>query len=266
MDGLQADGDTGVVRLTPEEFAQRWAQRLPLAEGQSLEGLCGRFIRGTKPEHFEMLSDEPGKRLSWVCSSQQLGALLGKTPCEAMDSIGKGPAWLAARQADGTKHMLVLFPADNGTVATWRNLWALIRETYGPEVDAALQPFRAEIEQLVTWPPPPDDESENGYAAFDPAGELRRLSRLPVAVKFDEAGYMTADRLLAAEPRTLYHARGFLDHSVGCNPRFTGTGLSPDGEVETLVPNVPLSEVAGLVRVPLTITDAEIQALQRRQR
>ena len=162
-----------------------------------------------------MLSDEPGKRLSWVCSSQQLGALLGKTACEAMVSIGFRLDWLAARQVDGTKHMLVLFPADNGTIATWHNLWGLIAQTYGPEVDAALQPFRAELEQLVTWPPPPDDDSGNGYAAFDPAGELQRLSDLPVAVKYAEPGFLTAGRLLAAEPRTLYHARGFLDHSVG---------------------------------------------------
>lgn len=253
---------SNVVRLTPQEFAERFHNRRPLPKGQSLEGLCGRFIRGTEPKHFDMLSDEPGKRLSWVCSSKQLGTLLGKSPCEAMMSIGFRVEWLAARQKDGTKHMLVVFPAENGTIATWKNLWMLIRKTYGSEVDAALRPFRAEIEQLVTWPP--DDDSGNGYAAFDPAGELQRLSDLPVAVKYEQAGFLTAERLLAADPKTLYHARGFLEHSVGCNCKFTGTGLSPDGEVETLVPCVPLSELVGLVRVPLTITDEELHALQRR--
>ena len=53
---------------------------------------------------------------------------------------------------------------------------------------------------------------------------------------------------------------------MGCNERFTGTGLSPDGEVETLVPCVPLKELVGVVRVPLAISDVEIQALQRKQK
>ena len=79
------------------------------------------------------------------------------------------------------------------------------------------------------------------------------------------AGFLTPGRFLAAEPKTLYHARGFLDHSVGCNARFTGTGLSPDGEVETLVPCVPVNELVGATTVPLTITDEEVQAFQRRQ-
>jgi hypothetical protein len=77
---------------------------------------------------------------------------------------------------------------------------------------------RAEIERLVTWPPP-DDGSGNGYARIDPAGELLRLSDLPVAAKYAQPGFLTAERFLAAAPRTLYHARGFLDHSVGNQPR-----------------------------------------------
>ena len=130
-------------------------------------------------------------------------------------------------------------------------------------MDAALKPFRSQIEQLETWSL--DDGTGSGYAAFDPAGELKRLSDLPVAEKYKHPGFLTADRFLATEPKTLYHARGFLDHTVGCNVQFTGTGLSPDGEVETLVPCIPLKEIVGLVRVPLAITDAEIQALQRKQ-
>ena len=252
----------GAVALTPAEYAERWEAREGLGPGTVLEGLCGRFIRGTRPEHFEQLSDEPGKRMSWVCSPQQLGALLGKSAAEAMFAVGFRAEWLAERLADGTKHMLVLFPAGSGAVATWGNLWAMIRQHYGHDVDAALAPFRAEIEQLVTWPP---DPSGNGYAAFDPAGVLQRLSDLPVDVKYADPGFLTAERLLAAEPRTLYHARGFLDHAVGCNPKFTGTGYSPEGQIEYLVPNVPLRDVAGLCRVELEVTLPEIEELRRRE-
>ena len=165
-----------------------------------------------------------------------------------------------ARQMDGTKHMLAVFSADNGTVATWDNIWMLVRKAYGTEVDAALKPFRSHIEQLETWSL--EDTTGNGYAAFDPAGELNRLSNLPVEEKHKHPGFLTPERFLAAEPKTLYHARGFLDHSVGCNARFTGTGLSPDGEVETLVPCVPVNELAGVPTVPLVLTDAAVQAFQ----
>jgi hypothetical protein len=57
-----------------------------------------------------------------------------------MLSIGFRAEWLAARHADGTKHMLVLFPAGSGTVATWANLWGLVRTHYGEAVGAALEP------------------------------------------------------------------------------------------------------------------------------
>lgn len=217
-------GSNTMVLLTPAEYAQRWARREPLPQDVTIEGgLCGRFIRGTRPEHFELLSDEPGKKLSWVCSPQQLGTLLGKTAAEAMFAIGFRADWMAARHADGTEHQLVLFPAGTCVVATWANLWQLIGEHFGVEVDAALDPFKRKIEQLVTWP--------GGYTAFDPTGELQRLSDLPVDIKYADPGLLTAERFLAASPRTLYHARGFLDHSIGCNPKFLGTGRSPEGEI-----------------------------------
>lgn len=248
--------------LTPSEFAAMWTKQEPLPPGVVLEGLCGRFIRGTCPEHFEMLSDEPGKRLSWVCSPSQLGALLGKSAADAMFAVGFRAEWLAARHADGTQHQLVLFPAGSGSVATWENLWRLIGEQFGEQVDAALEPFKAQIEALKTWPP---DESGNGYAAIDPAGELQRLSDLPVHVKYAHEGFLTAERFLAASPRTLYHARGFLDHAIGCNAKFLGTGFSPSGDVETLVPNVPLRDVPGVCRIELKITLPEIEALRKRE-
>jgi len=181
-----------------------------------------------------------------------------------MFAVGFRAEWLAARHADGTKHQLVIFPAGTGSMATWPNLWRLIAEQFGEHVDAALEPFKAEIEALKTWPPH-EVSSGNGYASFDPAGELQRLSDLPVHVKYAHEGFLTAERFLAASPRTLYHARGFLDHAIGCNAKFLGTGFSPSGEVETLVPNVPLRDVPGVYRIELMVTHAEIEALRKQE-
>ena len=55
------------------------------------------------------------------------------------------------------------------------------------------------------------------------------------------------------EKLTIWHARAFLEHSVSCNARFTGTGLSPDGDVEMLVRNIPLAEIEGCIKIPLDV-------------
>ena len=223
--------------LSPAQFAQRFEEKSALPHGTRLAGVCGRFTRGTRPEHFERLSDEPGKRLSWVCSAQSLGSILGKSAVEAMLAIGKRLEWLRARLDDGTEHQLLVFPETIGTVATWRNLWRLIREHFGAEVDAALEPFKAEIEAL---------ETSDGYASFDPDGTLLRVSELAVREKHADPRFLTVERFLAAHPCTLYHARGFLDHTVGCNPNFLGTGVTPHGMAEMLVPNMWAESMAAL--------------------
>ena len=99
-----------------------------------------------------------------MCSSELLAPLLGMTAVEAMAHIGFDLEWLAARLEDGTEHLLVLLPAADGQVATWDNVWSLIREHFGEKCHAALLPFREEIEAL------PD------YASFDPTGAIQRLA------------------------------------------------------------------------------------------
>ena len=50
--------------MTPEEYIERFKEQRP-AEFSVVRGVTGRFIRGTRPSDFKMLSDEPGKKLSW---------------------------------------------------------------------------------------------------------------------------------------------------------------------------------------------------------
>lgn len=103
---------------------------------------------------------------------------------------------------------------------------------------------------------------------IDPDGTIARLSDLPVAVKYDNPGFMTAGRLLAVGDagRTLYHARAFLNHTIGCNGRFTGTGLSPDGAVEMMALNTPLADIAGVLRIPLDVSAAAVGSALEEER
>ena len=170
--------------------------------------------------------------------------------------------------------MLVLFPERHGVVLTWDNLWPLIKRTYGSEVDAALRPFRQGIEELqqrmVATPNP-----EDYYHEID--SEVRvihGISELPVPEKHDHLDFMSKERLLeTVKPRrpsatccpgsnqiralTLLQARAFLDHSASCSGTSTGTGLSPDGAIEVLVPNVPLEEIDGVVKVELDVREED---------
>jgi hypothetical protein len=218
MAGVEPDN---AVPLTPAQFADLFLSRRRLPAGRSVRGLCGRFIRGTKPADFEVLSDEPGKKLSWVCSPDMLGSVLGYNPTEAMMSIGFRTPWLKARLDDGTAHQLVVFPTTaDTTVVTWAGLWGLISRAFGPEIDDALEPFKQQIEQLDT---------SNGYFAIDPEGTINRLGTLPVVEKYAHPGYLTSDRFLSTKVRTLYHARGFLDHAIGCNYRCVRRPLCCEG-------------------------------------
>ena len=118
----------------PAEYLDQFQRREPLSPNTELKGVCGRFIKGKNPEDFEILSDEPNKLLSWVCSPGMLGGLLGKTPSEALISVGMRKKRILETLKDGTSYMLVVFPEKQGTIPTW--------------VPSILEPFQDEIEAL----------------------------------------------------------------------------------------------------------------------
>ena len=261
---------TSHAPFTPAEYLDQFQQRKPLSPNTELKGVCGRFIKGKNPEDFEILSNEPNKLLSWVCSPGMLGGLLGKTPSEALISVGMRKKWLLERLKDGTSFMLVVFPEKQGTIPTWDNLWPLIGEVYGQEVSTILEPFQDEIEALqkkVLKNPNP----ENDYHEIDPEGMIQYVKDLPVVEKHAHERFMSKARLLeiaekavtaSGEKITIWHARAFLDHSVSCNAKFTGTGLSPDGDVEMLVRNVPLAEIEGCIKIPLDVRKEHFEEVE----
>ena len=107
------------------------------------DGLCGRFIRGVDEHQLSLLSDEPYKELSWVCDDELLQSVLGKGPVAAMVQVGFGLDWIRARLDDGTTQRLVVFPETaemRKTLATWDNLFGLVRECYSPTVAGILAP------------------------------------------------------------------------------------------------------------------------------
>jgi hypothetical protein len=219
-------------------------------------GMCGRFIRGVNEEQLSMLSDEPGKVLSWVCADGLLQSVLGKTPAAAMVEIGFGLDWIHARLSDGTRFRLVVFPATeetSTTMATWDNLFALVRTCYGENVAAKLAPHMPDLKCL-------------SCKCIDPAARLRHVSNLPVAEKMAHPEYMTAERFCMLRQPSLYEARAFFYHAVGCNMIFRGDGYNAEGKPEYVTQNRKLNEIPGACWMDLHVTIEEIDELLARGR
>ena len=218
---------------TPAAFLKVFADQNAEA---TVSGLCGRFIRGVNEEQLSMLSDEPGKKLSWVCNDELLQSLLGKRPVAAMVHLGFGLDWIRARLHDGTTHRLVVFRSGvetDTTLATWHNLLSLVRECYGAEMADRLEPQMAALKSTP-------------YEEIDPSGTLREISNLPVEQKFQHSEYFVAKRFLTEQiPVSLYAARAFFYHAVGCNAQFLGTGCNLDGQAEHMTPNKLLVNIPG---------------------
>lgn len=235
-------------KMDPKEYVNMFKSRKTFPAG-SVKGLCGRFIRGTRPEHFDLLSDEPGKRLSWVCDDELLFGVLGKSAAEAMIHIGRRVDWLEARLRDGTSHKLVVFPATDCKLATWDNLFEMVCETYNCDVARRLEPH---LQSLKATP----------YDEIDPDGRFPVLTQMPVLDKFDHPEFLSAERFAALEePVSLYQARGFFYCAIGCNSKFTGLGVSPDGEREFMTRNRAIADIDDHVLLDLEITEADIRVL-----
>ena len=245
-------------RASGEETARRFLDAF-LASDTSFQvsGLCGRFIRGVNEEQLAMLSDEPGKLLSWLCGEELLQSVIGKDPVAAMVQIGFGLDWIRARLDDGTKFRLVAFPASeetSTTLATWDGLWTLIRMYYGEAVADRLTPHMASLKRVT-------------YEAIDPMRRLREVSNLPVADKLSHPEYMTVERFLALEDEqvTLYQARAFFYHAVGCNMLFRGDGTNNEGKAEFVTPNRCLKDIPGAMWLDLEVSVHEINDLLARK-
>lgn len=234
------------LELNSEEYCTRFLARQRLPDNVELKGIVGRFIRGKRLSDFEYLSDDTYKKLSWVCSEELLGELLGKSNVECMIAIGKSISWLKNRLLDNTLHALVVFPSQEGTIATWEGVFSLVRLHYGEIIADKISTYESIISNGVDF-----SDLKNG-------NELRRISELPVEEKIKHPGFMSEEKFLSIESPTLEDCRGFLYHTIGCNELFCGTGKTKEGFTEMLIPNKRISDITHAVIIPINITEEEL--------
>jgi hypothetical protein len=279
---------TMTTSTVTRKFEELWNKR-PLTEIEikrekeenTFVGLYGRFIRGINGKELSKLSDGPDKLLSWVCGEDLLLSLLTtKNDAEAMYKIGFDLDWMEKKLEYGTIHRLILFSppssscsssclpnegAVHGTawkvkLATWDNIFELVSEFYGNEVHRILSPHFTQIQEIH-------------LSIIDPHGRLTFINNLSAEEASSHPEFLTKRRLLAASQRTrddgdgdgevtLYQARGFLIHSVGCNLLFRGDGMNKDGNKEFLTSNRTISEIEGAVLIGLHYTKEDVGVLR----
>ncbi|KAJ3405945.1 hypothetical protein HDU80_000444 [Chytriomyces hyalinus] len=241
-------------QLDVHAIARFFESRTRLPDDLDLPDVYGRFLRGTDEKTLSILSDEPGKKLSWVFGPETLPRIVGNSAAQAMLSLGFSKTWLLNRLRDGTRHRLVLMqsPADC-VLATWDSILRLIQIKYGDAVWGRVAPFISALKNTA-------------FDEIDVAGRLRQVAELPVHQKIVHPDFYSADKFLAIEEVTLYDVRGFFYHSIGCNYLFQGTGYALDGDSgertpEYLMPNSLLCDIPNSVLLNLDVTLEDINML-----
>jgi hypothetical protein len=84
-----------------------------------------------------------------------------------------------------------------------------------------------------------------------------------VVEKMAHPEFLIAERFLAVPEPTLYHARGFFYHALGCNVHFRGDGRTRDGSaLEWMTVNRRLEHLPSCAVVDLEVTEGDLDALQ----
>lgn len=96
----------------------------------SFTGISGRVIRGTTPENFETLTDDPKRKIVYMLDSSGLNNLIGLNGREVLDNIGYSPVDVEKYLAKGTRFKVVFFPETSVHLANWNNLLSLTSQAY----------------------------------------------------------------------------------------------------------------------------------------
>jgi nicotinamidase-related amidase len=198
----------------------------------SVSDLCGRIIRGTKPDDFKTLTDDPTRKLVMLMGSDGLAKLLGRTGYDMLVEIGYEPEYIVHKVNQGNQFKLVVFGEGGAAkLATWQNTAEVVGATY-PDVADMIRAKLGELKRTSF------DEIER-RAGFD-FSEVDKLGS-------SDPRFMTHERFRNSRG-TLVDVRAFLYFSVHLRELFSGDGYTytADGRrglMEYIVPNKPLAQL-----------------------
>lgn len=197
-----------------------------------VSGLCGRIIRGKKPEDFLTLTDDPTRKLVMLMGPDGLEKLLGKSGYEMLLAIGYEPEYLEHKVAEGNRFKLVIFPEGGAAkLATWDNVVEIVSGVY-PDVAMKLARNLAAMKSRNFA----EIEEESGFRFLD----VEKAGK-------NDPRFMTYERFRTARG-DLWEARAFLYFTVHLRELYSGDGYTYDakgnrGMMEYIVPNKPLADL-----------------------
>lgn len=221
-----------MTTATAVNTVQDYAAALRSGASATVEGLCGRIIRGKSPNDFLTLTDDPTRKIVMLVDPDGLTQMLGKTGYQMLIEVGYEPDYLDHKVAEGNQFKLVVFPEGGAAqLATWDNTIDMVCAVY-PDVAA---PIRACRQALKTR----SFESIQAEAGFN-------------FLEVEKAGdndlrFMTYERFVQSV-KTLADVRAFLYFSVHLRELYSGDGWTYDaagrrGVREYIIPNKPIAEL-----------------------
>lgn len=212
-----------------KEFAQMFGRTGVNVE---VSGLCGRIIRGKKPEDFRTLADDPNRKIVMLVDPDGLQKMIGKTGYEMLVEIGYEPDYLRHKVEEGNSFKLVVFPEGGAAKsATWDNTIDLVKEAY-PDQAAKIEKYRQSLKST------PFDEIERqaGFKFLDVEKQGNGDYRFMTYERFKQCG------------GSLIDVRLFLYFSVHLRELYSGdgwtyTGNGQRGVREYIILNKPINEL-----------------------
>jgi hypothetical protein len=177
---------------------------------KDVSGICGRIIRGIKPEDFETLTDDPDRKLVMLLGPDGLQSLLGKTGEEMLIEIGYEKDYIKRKVDEGNSFKLVIFPeGDEAGKAYWFEVLRFVSKAY-PAIRKRIQKYLVQL-RLSSFE---KFEKEAGFIF----SEVDKIGK-------EDDRFMTYDRYINSED-TLLNLRSFLYFTVHLRELFTGNGYT----------------------------------------
>jgi len=213
-------------------------------EGQRVQvsRLCGRIVRGKRPEDFTTLTSDPNRKIVMLMGSDGLEMMPGKSGYEMLTTIGYTKRHIAARLGEGLQFKLAVFPESNiARPATWNNMIDMASHAY-PRAAAPLRAHQDTLQKTSFA----DIEQSAGYTFADVDAE-----------GIADPRYMTYERFLRS-PKDLVAARALLYFTMHLRELYAGDGhtYTHDGRrglQEYAIENAPISQLGKSVLLDITV-------------
>lgn len=230
--------------LRPVNSVEAYHQAFVHTDRVSVNGLCGRVIRGKKPADYDHLTDDPNRKIVMLMGPDGLEQLPGNSGYDALRLLGYTTEHIASRVNAGYKFKLAVFQEGReARPATWDNVTALAGATY-PDTQRALE---RHLDNLKTVPFT-DIENAAGFsfAEVDHNG-------------INDPRYMTHERFMQSR-QDLIATRAFHYFTLHLRELYSGDGYTYDhngkrGVMEYIILNKPIHELGkhALINVDVSL-------------